>query len=61
MTKLLEKAFEETSETLEILTDRKLYPRLRRTAETLEDDARKGRLGSLEKAFGEERISGKCG
>jgi hypothetical protein len=40
-------------ETLEILMDRKLYSRLLKTAETLEQDVRKGRLASFEQVFGE--------
>ena len=40
-------------ETLAILTDRKLYSRLLKTAETLERDVRRGRLASFEEAFGE--------
>ena len=40
-------------ETLTILMDRKLFPRLLRAAETLEQDLRAGRLASLEEVFAE--------
>lgn len=40
-------------ETLEVTMDANLYRRLLRTAETLEADARQGKLHSLEEAFGE--------
>ena len=40
-------------ETLEILTDQKLYSRLLKTAGTLSEDVRKGKLASLEEVFGE--------
>ena len=40
-------------ETLAIMMDRKLYPRLLKTLETLEEDVRKGRLASFEEVFGE--------
>lgn len=41
-------------ETLDITTDRKLFPQILRAASTLEDDTRRGRLHSFEEAFGED-------
>ena len=47
-------AREAAVETLAIMMDRKLYPRLLKTAETLEEDIRKGRLASFEEVFRED-------
>ncbi len=46
--------FRNAMETLEIMSDTKLFTRLLRTARTLDDDVRLGRLRSLEEAFGQE-------
>lgn len=43
-----------TVETLEITADPKLFAQILRAAETIDDDARKGRLHSFAEAFGEE-------
>jgi hypothetical protein len=40
-------------ETLEIMTDKKLYQRLLRSSKTLKQDARAGRLHSMEEALRE--------
>ena len=40
-------------ETLAILMDRKLFPRLLGAAETLQQDLRAGRLATLDEVFGE--------
>ncbi len=40
--------------TLEVLADRELTERLLRTAQTVEDDIRAGRLKTMEEVFGEE-------
>ena len=40
-------------ETLEIMLDGKLYPRLLKTAQSLESDVRKGQTISFEEVFGE--------
>jgi hypothetical protein len=41
-------------ETLDITTDRKLFPQILRAASTLEDDTRRGRLHSFKEVFGED-------
>jgi hypothetical protein len=41
-------------ETLEIMSDQKLFKQIVGVAETLEEDTRLGRLHSFEEAFGEE-------
>jgi hypothetical protein len=43
-----------TVETLEITADPKLFAQILRAAETIDDDARLGRLHSFAEAFGEE-------
>ncbi|MGA8223266.1 MAG: hypothetical protein WB780_16565 [Candidatus Acidiferrales bacterium] len=41
-------------ETLDITTDRKLFPQILRAASTLEEDTRRGRLHSFKEVFGED-------
>jgi hypothetical protein len=43
-----------TVETLEITTDPKLFAQILRAADTIDQDARLGKLHSFEEAFGEE-------
>ena len=47
------KRFSSLVETLEIMADRKLFNQILAAAGTLEEDLRRGRLHSVEEAFGE--------
>lgn len=48
------KKFKAVVETLEIMNDQRLFPRILAAARTLDDDMRQGKLRSFEEAFGEK-------